>query len=130
MGDNESDEPTPDGNADTPPPAVEGRPAPDAQIGRELRQFFIELLMDHNLKRLQTDGRVGFVDEYLARRRGELRLERNLPEEDAPLPEEDEQRLEAVRRLLNSDDLREMESHIGQITGSRARLLCIVCPPM
>lgn len=123
MGDNESDEPTPDGNADTPPPAVEGRPAPDAQIGRELRQFFIELLMDHNLKRLQTDGRVGFVDEYLARRREQIGRERTFTPED-------EQRQEDVRRLLNSDDLREMESHIGQITGSRARLLCIVCPPM
>ena len=42
------------GDEDTPPPAVDGRPAPDEQIGRELRQFFLELLKDHNLKRLQS----------------------------------------------------------------------------
>ena len=111
------------GDEDTPPPAVEGRPAPDEQIGRELQQFFLELLRDHNLKRLQSDGRVGYVEEYLAMRRGQISAERELTEDD-------EQRLAVVERLLNSDDLREMESHIGQITGSRARLLCIVCPPM
>jgi len=111
------------GDEDTPPPAVDGRPAPDEQIGRELQQFFLELLKDHNLKRLQSDGRVGFVNEYLALRREQISSERTLTPED-------EQRLAEVERLLNSDDLREMESHIGQITGSRARLLCIVCPPM
>jgi hypothetical protein len=111
------------GDEDTPPPAVEGRPAPDEQIGRELQQFFLELLKDHNLKRLQSDGRVGYVEEYLGMRREQISNERTLTPED-------EQRLAAVERLLNSDDLREMESHISQITGSRARLLCIVCPPM
>jgi hypothetical protein len=111
------------GDEDTPPPAVDGRPAPDEQIGRELQQFFIELLKDRNLKRLQSTGRVGYVEEYLAMRREQISNERDLTPED-------EQRLDDVQRLLNSADLREMEAHIGQITGSRATLLCIVCPPM
>jgi len=109
------------GDEDAPPPAVDGRPAPDEQIGRELQQFFLELLKDHNLKRLQSDGRGGYVEEYLTMRREQIGRE---------LTTEEEQRFADVQRLLNSDDLREMESHIGQITGSRARLLCIVCPPM
>ena len=59
----------------------------------------------------------------MAMRRGQISDERELTPDD-------EERLAHVQRLLSSDDLREMESHIGQITGSRATLLCIVCPPM
>jgi len=95
---------------DDPPPAVEGRPAPSDRIGKELQEFFLELLKGKNMKRYQSVGRETFIEEYVRERPGELG-------DDA-------------QRLLNSADLREIEAHIGQISGSRAVILYVVCPPM
>jgi hypothetical protein len=97
-------------NGDDAPPAVEGRPDPSRRIGEELQEFFLELLKDGNLKRYQSIGREAFIAEYDERRTERL-------SDDA-------------RRLLNSEDLREIEAHIGQIQSTRAVLLYVVCPPM
>lgn len=97
-------------NGDDAPPPVEGRPDPNRDIGEELREFFIELLKDGNLKRYQSIGRAAYIAEF-NERRGE------------PISHDAE-------RLINSDDLREIESHIGQIQGSRAVIVYVVCPPM
>ena len=96
---------------------VEGsgeRPPPSREIGEELQDFFLELLRDGNLKRYQGGERDAFVMEYIdgyARRQGR------------PLSDD-------AKRLINSQDLREIEQHIGEITGSRAVILYVVCPPM
>ena len=114
------------GGESTPPPAVPGRTPPSMDLGRELQRFFIELLRRDHLRRFQSGGRVDYVEEYLTMRREELAAEN-----DGTLTPEDEQRLDDVGRLLHSDDLREIESHIGQITGSgRAVIQYVVCPPM
>jgi hypothetical protein len=82
-----------------------GRPDPDEGIGRELQGFFLELLQDHNLREYR-DRR----DDYINSRRSGLSPD--------------------AQRLLDSGDLKELEEHIGAITGSRAVLLFVVCPPM
>ena len=95
---------------DDAPPGVEGRPDPNRAIGEELREFFIELLKDGNLTRYQSVGREEFIEEFV-RSRGR-----------ALSPD--------ARRLINSEDLREIEGHIGQIQSARAVILYVVCPPM
>jgi hypothetical protein len=93
-------------------------------LGRELQRFFIELLKHDHLRRLQSDSRLSYVDEYLSRRREEIAADREFTDDD-------QQRLDAVKRLVGSEDLREIEAHIGQITGSgRAVINYTVCPPM
>ena len=54
---------------DDAPPGVEGRPDPNRAIGEELREFFIELLKDGNLKRYQSVGREEFIEEFVKTRR-------------------------------------------------------------
>ena len=96
------------------PPAGGDRPPPSREIGEELQDFFLELLKGSNLKRYQSDDRADFVAEYIEAypsRRGR------------PLSDH-------AQRLINSRDLREIEEHIGEITGSRAVILYVVCPPM
>jgi hypothetical protein len=87
-------------------PTSEDRPPPDERIGRELQEFFLELLQGDNLKRYQGEGRDSYLSERSTRLSGD------------------------AQRLLSSGDLREIEAHIGQITGSRAVILYVVCPPM
>lgn len=92
---------------DTGPITGGNRPPPSSEIGEELRRFFLELLEGDNLRRYQGEGR----DAYVNARRSDL-------SDDA-------------WRLINSGDLREIEQHIAEITGSgRAVLVCVVCPPM
>jgi hypothetical protein len=81
------------------------RPPPSREIGEELRRFFLELLEGDNLRRYQGDGR----EEYINERRSGL-------SDDA-------------QRLISSGDLREIEGHIAEITGSRAVIVYVVCPP-
>jgi hypothetical protein len=97
-------------NGDDAPPAVEGRPDPSRQIGEELQDFFLDLLKDGNLRRFQSMDRGQYIAEFNERR-------------GRPLGDDAE-------RLINSDDLREIEAHIGQIQSTRAVLLYVVCPPM
>jgi len=68
------------------------------------------LLKDGNLKRYQSVGRGDYIAEFNERR-------------ETPLSDD-------AQRLLNSDDLREIEAHIGQIQSTRAVVLYVVCPPM
>ena len=93
---------------------VENEPLPEdgiapegiEAVGLELQAFFLELLTDGNLKRFQGSGR----NAYLNERRGGLSPE--------------------AWQALSSGDMRALEAHIGAITGSRAALLYVVCPPM
>lgn len=84
------------------------RPPPNREIGEELQRFFLELLEGDNLKRFQGSGESR--EEYLSQRRSGL-------SDDA-------------WRLITSGDLREIEGHIAEITGSRAVIVYVVCPPI
>ncbi len=85
----------------------------DVETGRELRQFFLELLAETNLREYH-EGR----DEYIDRR-----IRRSDEEEQGFLGEE------AVR-LLQSDDLRQIEESIMLVEGSgKAVPLFVVSPP-
>ena len=81
-------------------------PPDDEVVGRQLQEFFLELLQGDNLKRFQGDGREPYINE----RRSRLHPD--------------------TQRLLDSADLRELEQQIAKITGSQAVLLYVVCPPM
>ena len=113
------------GEGGDPPPAVPGRPDPNRALGEELQKFFLRLLRGDRLRRYQSGGRVDFVGEYLEARGAELEADHGT------LTHDEVQRLADLERLLNSADLREIEAHIGQITGSgRAVIQYVVCPPM
>jgi len=75
-------------------------------VGRELQDFFLELMQGDNLKRFQGPGRNSYLNERRGRFSGE------------------------AWRALSEGDMRALEAHIGAITGSRASLLYVVCPPM
>ena len=80
-------------------PYLEG----DEEVGRALRKFFIELLMDKNLFDYHQDRDVS--------------IDRNVEHEGA-------------RPLLKSTAFVDIERHILAVTGSsRAPPLCVVCPP-
>ena len=96
------------------------RPSPNADTGEELRRFFIELLQGENLQRFRSLGRNTYIDE------------RTRPDDWTRDREDYFDKLgpDAVR-LLKSEDLKEIEAHIQEVTGSgRGHLLYTVCPPM
>ena len=101
----------------------EVRPEPNSDIGEELRRFFIELLKGDNLQRFRSRGaeeRISYIDER-ARPVDWTRDREDYFDRLGP---------DAVR-LLKSEDLKEIEGHIDQVTGSgRGHLLYTVCPPM
>ena len=95
------------------------RPDPNADIGEELRRFFIELLKDENLRRFEGEGRNEYIDE------------RARPDDwSIDHPEYYDRLGPDARRLLKSADLKELQGHIAQVPGSRAVLMFVVCPPM
>src|SRR5687767_3812711 len=94
------------GGDNEPLPDDEGAPEGNEDVGRELQEFFLELLQGDNLKQFQGGGR----NSYLNSRRTALSSE--------------------AWRVLASGDMRAAEAHIAAITGSRASLLYVVCPPM
>ena len=95
------------GGSDNEPLPEDGEtPEGDEQVGKELQAFFLELLQGDNLKQFQSGGR----NMYLNSRRTALSPE--------------------AWRVLTSGDMRAAEAHIAAITGSRASLLYVVCPPM
>jgi hypothetical protein len=96
------------------------RPSPNADIGEELRRFFIELLKDGNLQRYRSIGRNAYIDER-------IRPDDWTPDRDDYF---DKLGPDALR-LLKSADLLEIEAHVAEVTGSgQAHLLYTVCPPM
>jgi hypothetical protein len=94
------------GSENEPLPDDEIAPEGSEPVGRELQDFFLELLQADNLKRFQGSGR----NTYLNERRGGLSGE--------------------AWRALSEGDMKAIEAHIAAITGSRASLLYVVCPPM
>lgn len=104
MGDDEGGHQS--GSENQPLPEDEIAPEGIEAVGRELQNFFLELLQGDNLKRFQGPGR----NTYLNERRTALSAE--------------------AWRALSANDMRALEAHIGAITGSRAALLYVVCPPM
>jgi hypothetical protein len=83
----------------------------DEQTGRELRDFFLELLQDVNLRQYYESPERR--TEYVVSRR-----DNGLIGDEA-------------QRLLLEGTLREIEENILLVTGSsRATPLWIVCPPM
>lgn len=109
VGDDEDDGPIVD-NGDPPEnealPDDEIAPDGDEAVGRELQAFLLELLDGDNLREFQGDGR----NRYLNNRRTGFSAE--------------------AWRVLSMGDMRALEAHIGAITGSRAVLMYVVCPPM
>ena len=84
---------------------------PDAEIGQQLRRFFVELLEDQNLQRYRSHER----SDYITERR---------QENDGYLSPEAEE-------LLRCHCLRDIEDHISAITGSgHATPVWVVCPPI
>lgn len=82
---------------------------PDPQVGQELRDFFLELLKDGNLRTYRSTGR----NDYIGQKRDEGIIG------------------EQAESLLRSGTLAEIEAHIESVTGSgNAVPLFIVCPPM
>lgn len=86
---------------------------PDAEIGQQLRRFFIELLEDQNLQRYRSDERGDYIGERV-----------KTHDNDGYLSPEAEE-------LLRCDCLREIEEHIGAVTGSGSAVpVWVVCPPV
>lgn len=80
----------------------------DANIGRQLRQFFVELLLDGNLP------------DYTADRKAYVQAQRHAGIVDD----------ETMDLILNGS-LREIEEHIKAVTGSNHAVpYLIVWPPM
>ena len=86
---------------------------PNPEVGEQLRRFFIELLKDGNLREFQSHSlRNAYVSDRRADKEGGYLGERAF-------------------ELLQSDQLREIEAHIAEVTGSgRSVLVYTVCPPM
>jgi hypothetical protein len=105
MSNGDDDGPITNGNGENEPLEEEVAPEGIEAVGRELRDFFLELLQGDNLRSYQGSGRV----QYLNDRRHGLSQE--------------------AWRALSTGDMRAIEAHIGAITGSRAALLYVVCPP-
>jgi hypothetical protein len=82
---------------------------PSKKTGRELRRFFLELLEDKNLEKYHQDRRAYIRRRTAGKKGGYL----------GP----------TTQRLLESDDLREIEESIMLITGSNALPLWVVAPP-
>jgi hypothetical protein len=89
-----------------PRPDEEIEPQGDEAVGKELQAFLLELLEGDNLREFQGAGR----NRYLNSRRSAFSAE--------------------AWRVLSMGDMRALEAHIGAITGSRAVLMYVVCPPM
>jgi len=109
MGDDEDDGPivdTGDPIENEPLPDEDVEPQGDEAVGRELQAFLLELLEGDNLREFQGAGR----NRYLNNRRTGFSAE--------------------AWRVLSMGDMRALEAHIGAITGSRAVLMYVVCPPM
>jgi hypothetical protein len=106
MSNGEDDGPITNGEGENDPLEEEAPPEGIEPVGRELRDFFLELLTGDNLQRYQGSGRI----HYLNDRRTGLSPE--------------------AWRALSTGDMRAIEAHIGAITGSRAALLYVVCPPL
>jgi len=83
----------------------------DAEVGQQLRRFFIELLEDQNLQRYRSEERGDYIGERRHDNDGYLG-----PEAEA---------------LLRCHCLKEIEDHISAISGSgNAAPVWVVCPPL
>ncbi len=105
MSNGEDDGPITNGDGENEPLEEEEAPIGDAAVGRELRDFYLELLKGDNLRNYQGAGRIKYLND---RRTGFS-------------PE--------AWRALSTGDMRAIETHINAITGSQAVLLYVVCPP-
>jgi hypothetical protein len=97
-----------------------GEFTPSEEIGRQLRRFFLELLEETNLRDYRST-RMDYIGG---------RVDENPETREPPHPGATRYLSPEAAALLDSDALKQIEAHIGMVTGSGgSSVICVVYPP-